>query len=860
MILNKKLLILSITLLILLVIPTSFANDDLDVEDSLEVSINEETQFLQSDVVYVDSSVDVAGDGTAENPVKTISAGLNLVNDGGTVYLKGNYSGEENSNFILSGTPNNVVFKGVDDCVIDGKFTTSFAVINSGSYSFNNISFVNNYKTGEDTAGGGVFTNIGGKLTFENCLFENNYVCAVNKTYGGAIDNSGEITIRDCIFKNNTVDISNSSGFRKNAADGGAISNIGKIYIYNSLFFKNNALRNGGAIRTQDSSNTYIKNCTFDGNLAAYHLSGGSFGGALYSWNSGLDLYDSTFMNNRVYDSSGYGAQGGAISSDRGTKSINIFSCQFINNTADGVGSVSGQSIYLGSVDAVINYCTIDTSIYSATQSVSLDYNWWVVDGKINNLIENLPKSVVITAFAELMVFTNETEMIGGEVVPIVVNLHWNGSENQDNIGSIPIKTICLTSDSGILADAIGNLTNGLFKTSIKLNNTTNPSISVLVDNVLFDLPLTKSDTSSKLSVTCDDIFKGDAAVIFINLNKQENGICLIDVGNGKYYAQLTNGLANLSISNLDVGSYDVFVRYISDSEMNNATSTIRVKDKISPDIKVNINLTKVNIDLPDDATGNVIVICDGNDVADVKATKHISVEALNNLTGGIHIIEVIYSGDDKYSLTSKKDFVASKINTKIDVVSKIVMIASDVGAGESGGTLTFSLTDENNNALQNKTVHVALNGKIYSVETDDGGYGKLKVNLESSNVYTCAISFEGDEKYSANPLTISKLTINKKKTSISASSKTFKVKSTKKISVTLKTVKNSVDGKTYLKKGKKLTLTVNGKSYLAKTNAKGIAKFTVKLTKKGKYSAKIKFAGDKTYKSSTKSIKITIK
>lgn len=77
---------------------------------------------------------------------------------------------------------------------------------------------------------------------------------------------------------------------------------------------------------------------------------------------------------------------------------------------------------------------------------------------------------------------------------------------------------------------------------------------------------------------------------------------------------------------------------------------------------------------------------------------------------------------------------------------------------------------------------------------------------------------------------------------------------------MTLKTVKNSNAGKTYLKKGKKITLKVNGKTYRPKTNSKCVAKFTLKLSKKGKYTAKIKFAGDKTYKSSSKSIKITVK
>lgn len=791
MILNKKLLSLLIALSVLLIMPISFANGDVNTTDTSDLSISDDTENLQIDAVYVDSSSDVGGNGTAENPVRTISEGLNLVSDGGTLYLKGNYAGEGNSNFTLNAAPNGISFVGVEECVIDGNFTTSFAVVESGEYSFTNISFINNYKTGASEASGGVLRNIGGKITLTDCLFENNLVFATNKTYGGAIDNSGELTVVGCIFKNNTADISNSSGFRKNSADGGAISNLGKLYVYNSTFSKNRVLRNGGAIRSEDSPNTYISNCTFEDNVAQYHLIGGSYGGAIYTWNCGLDLYDSSFKNNRVYDVSGYGAQGGAISCDRGTKSINIYNCEFINNTADGVSSVCGQSIFLGSGNANINYCTLDTSIYSATQSIDLNYNWWIVDGKISNLIENLPKSVVVKTFAQLTVLTNTTELDEGSPIAVTIMLDWNGSNNRDNINLIPVKTIHLDSDSGNLADETGRLTDGLFKTVLNLTNADDPSISVIVDDVRFALSLIQSNQSG-LSVTGGEISEGETAVISINLNRAENGICLIDVGDRKYYAELADGLADVYVPNLIAGTYDVTVRYISDGKGENTTSKIVVSEKAGQD------------------------------------TDH--------------------------------DIGTDSIRTKIDVASKATFTASDIAAGENGETLTFRLTDENGNALSNKTVNAALNGKIYASKTDGEGYAKLQITQDSSGTYTCAISFEGDKKYSASPLTISQLTVSKKKTSISASAKTFKAKATKKISVTLKTVKNAADGKTYLKKGKKLTLTVNGKTYSAKTNAKGIAKFTIKLTKKGKYSAKVKFAGDKTYKSSSKSVKITIK
>ena len=58
-----------------------------------------------------------------------------------------------------------------------------------------------------------------------------------------------------------------------------------------------------------------------------------------------------------------------------------------------------------------------------------------------------------------------------------------------------------------------------------------------------------------------------------------------------------------------------------------------------------------------------------------------------------------------------------------------------------------------------------------------------------------------------------------------------------------------------------KLTLKVKGKTYKAKTNAKGKAVFKIKnLKKKGKYRATVKFAGNTYYSKVTKKVKITVK
>ena len=202
-----------------------------------------------------------------------------------------------------------------------------------------------------------------------------------------------------------------------------------------------------------------------------------------------------------------------------------------------------------------------------------------------------------------------------------------------------------------------------------------------------------------------------------------------------------------------------------------------------------------------------------------------------------------------------------TKKDTLIVANQTFTCAAVDYNAGERGGMFYAILKDNDGNVLANKTVQIAFNGKIYNKTTDDQGRAGLQVNLANANTYTFAVSFQGDDEYNAAFITSSKIVVTKKKTTIKATNKVFKAKTkTKKISVTLKTVKNKYDKKTYLKSGKKVTLKVNGKTFTAKINKKGVAKFTIKITKKGKYTARIKFAGDKTYNASSKTIKIRIK
>ena len=160
-------------------------------------------------------------------------------------------------------------------------------------------------------------------------------------------------------------------------------------------------------------------------------------------------------------------------------------------------------------------------------------------------------------------------------------------------------------------------------------------------------------------------------------------------------------------------------------------------------------------------------------------------------------------------------------------------------------------MKDANGNVLANKKVTFTVNGKTYTATTNAKGVATVKLALTAAKTYTVTIKFAGDNVYAASTVS-AKVKLNKEKTKVTAPKKTFKrSKKVKKVVITLKNSKGKAVAK------KKITLTVNKKKYTAKTNKKTIK---VKLTKKGTFKYKVKFAGDTQYKAAKKNGKIKIK
>jgi len=519
-----------------------------------------------------------------------------------------------------------------------------------------------------------------------------------------------------------------------------------------------------------------------------------------------------------------------------------------------------------GNVTVIIDGKNHTAEVVNGTAVVDLgnttpgEHNITVIySGDDGNAPVEVNKTITVPKYAAPM-SVEVSDIKVGETLNIVVSVP-KGATGKVKV-EIDGKTYYADIKDGKASFAIKNLMAG------------DKTVTASYDGDVFYLSNSTTDTfrvsknACELDVSVEDVAYGDDAVIKVTLPKDATGYVIVNVDGVDYGINLTAGERSASIPGLGEGKHDVKATYLGDDKYLEAADDASFTVSREPaNIKVTGKNTTdgmdVKVDLPKDATGNITVEIDGKTYT-VPAKGGENTIHIPGLSNGNHTAKVTYSGDDKYANESvEKTF--NVVKTTIPVIIVIDKTyerqATDYYAGERGGYIYGILMDENGNRLANKTVQVAVNGPVYDVVTDAQGRIPLQINLMNENIYTYALFFQGDSVYRASHIASSKLTIYKKKTTISASDKTFqKSVKVKIVKVTLKTVKNPYDGKTYLKSGKKITLKVDGKTYKAKINKKGVAKFKVKLTKKGKYTAKIKFAGDKTYENSSKSIKITVK
>ncbi|WP_297982580.1 right-handed parallel beta-helix repeat-containing protein [uncultured Methanobrevibacter sp.] len=280
------------------------------------------------------------------------------------------------------------------------------------------------------------------------------------------------------------------------------------------------------------------------------------------------------------------------------------------------------------------------------------------------------------------------------------------------------------------------------------------------------------------------------------------------------------------------------------------AATAISVVSVATADQKIVIELADVNKDL---LAGKVIAATLNDEELGNFTTDENGQVTIDATADGVYAFA--FAGEDtlgasEASITFTSTASAKKVSVVVAESTNIT--APTVPAERTGEYYTYQLTDEEGNPLVEKELKIGFNGHVYNATTDENGQAKTQINLVAGG-YTFAVCFLGDDEFEPS-FEAAKVTVVKQTGSLTAPTKSFKASASKTLTTTFK------DDKGNLVANKKVTFTVNGKTYTAKTNAKGVASVKVTLTTKKTYSYTVKYAGDNIFNAITKTGKITVK
>ncbi|WP_305553305.1 putative glycoside hydrolase [Methanobrevibacter sp. V74] len=194
-------------------------------------------------------------------------------------------------------------------------------------------------------------------------------------------------------------------------------------------------------------------------------------------------------------------------------------------------------------------------------------------------------------------------------------------------------------------------------------------------------------------------------------------------------------------------------------------------------------------------------------------------------------------------------------INDTCNVNKSSTDISADNKTSYTDYSDEFKVTlTSNGSSLANKSIVVNLNNVVYNKTTDS--YGQIVINFKlTTGIYNVSYSFEGDENYTSSNGTATITVYPELVTYLDVVDKDINYRQGLKSLFQLKLV--DVYGNPV--SSKNITIKVGGKTYIAKTDSKGIATFSLSL-KKGTYVIQCCSCGNGIYLNASGTFKIFVK
>ena len=518
-----------------------------------------------SDVYVSPDASDETGNGSLQNPFKTINYAISAGKDGSTIYLNdGEYVGDSNRNITIDKSVT-IIGKSKENTIINGELAGRLFSLNSTRLTLINLTLMN----GNSTENGGAIYSTNGEINIKNCIVKN----SVGYDNGGAIyNNLGVLNIEDSSFINNsaikyggaiytlgTTSVKNSN-FTENfltvdTAVGACIAAGGKLDVDGCLFYDCYSPYSAGAIL--NIGNATVNNCRFE-RLTTNYTAGA------------ISNHKYMLINNSYFRYNTVQYYAAAILAPPSGQHVltEVYNSIFERNRAGYHGAVSNNypdtELYMQNCAIMNNFLMLNTvnGDIALDDNATVQYCWW---GK-NDIHqyyysphndEKNPEKINASRWL-IMTFTASNDAIyRNEINQLTVSLkHYFDNETKeiydyDGEFDLPLDVTFYT-DYGTLATK--KLVNGTATIDFNPQSIVNTvyarmnSQTLKIDN--FQL------RNTSIIVSAFEKYYGSASKMTIKLVKDNNvpvsnGELTVIVGGTTYSVKTDkNGIAKLTITN----------------------------------------------------------------------------------------------------------------------------------------------------------------------------------------------------------------------------------------------------------------------------------------------------------------------
>ena len=239
------------------------------------------------------------------------------------------------------------------------------------------------------------------------------------------------------------------------------------------------------------------------------------------------------------------------------------------------------------------------------------------------------------------------------------------------------------------------------------------------------------------MDISVPEIKEGVNSTISVDLPKDATGTVTVEIDGKKYTANVIDGTANVIVSGLSAGDYNITTVYSGDAKYDSMTKKGNVT--VIPNVNVNLDVSDVEM-FYHDGTRLIAKLTDFQGKPIVNATIYFSINGVTyakttdangtasmglNLDSNVYPVTVTYNGSAFYS----------KISKNITVTINSSIIADDLVKMYQNATRFYAkFMGSDGKVLANTQVRFNIHGVLYTKTTNNDGVADLGIMLRPGN------------------------------------------------------------------------------------------------------------------------------